>query len=221
MVLTSPRRTVVPSPWLRLASTSYCEAPWRRASSSAKAAMSWSNGEESVASTACGIRVPLGSGEMGQNLILAAASAEPFEPRPVTTNTPDEFPEDDASGRPSKSERKRAAHAAQDLGEELIRLRDAELDALGLPERLSDAIREARHLKSRAAGARQRQYIGKLMRDIDPAPIRATLAARSERDALETQLFKRAEDWRERLISEGETALDELARLRPGLDHQE
>ena len=158
---------------------------------------------------------------MGQNFSLAAASTEPFEPSPVTANTPDDFPEDEAPGRPSKSERKRAAHAAQDLGEELIRLRDAELDALGLPERLSDAIREARHLKSRAAGARQRQYIGKLMRDIDPAPIRATLAARSERDALETQLFKRAEDWRERLISEGETALDELARLRPGLDHQE
>jgi ribosome-associated protein len=139
----------------------------------------------------------------------------------VTANTPDDFPEDDAPGRPSKSERKRAAHAAQDLGEELIRLRDAELDALGLPERLSDAIREARHIRSRAAGARQRQYIGKLMRDIDPAPIRATLAARSERDALETQLFKRAEDWRERLLSEGETALEELARLRPSLDRKE
>ena len=139
----------------------------------------------------------------------------------MTANTPDDFPEDDAPGRPSKSERKRAAHAAQDLGEELIRLRDAELDALALPERLSDAIREARRIKSRAGGARQRQYIGKLMRDIDPAPIRATLAARSERDALETQLFKRAEDWRERLICEGESALEELARLRPGLDYKE
>jgi ribosome-associated protein len=123
--------------------------------------------------------------------------------------------------RPSKSERKRAAHAAQDLGEALIRLRDSDLDALGLPETLSEAIREARHIKSRAAGARQRQYIGKLMREIDLAPIRATLAARSERDAIETQLFKRAESWRERLIAEGEAALDELARLRPGVDRSE
>ncbi len=136
-------------------------------------------------------------------------------------HTPDDLPMDDDPDRPSKSERKRGAHAAQDLGEELIRLRDAELDALGLSETLSEAIRAARRIKSRAAGARQRQYIGKLMREIDLEPIRAALASRSERDAIETQLFKRAEGWRERLIAEGETALDELASVRPGLDRGE
>jgi ribosome-associated protein len=141
----------------------------------------------------------------------------------VTSHTrddlpPGDLPEAEEDERPSKSARKRAAHAAQDLGEALIRLRDSDLDALGLPETLSEAIREARRIKSRAGGARQRQYIGKLMREIDLGPIRATLAARSERDAIETQLFKRAESWRERLIVEGEAALDELARLRPGLD---
>ena len=119
---------------------------------------------------------------------------------------------------PSKSERKREAHAAQDLGEALIRLRDGELDALGLPERLLEALREARRIRSRAAAARQRQYIGKLMRHIDPEPIRAALAARSERDALETQRFKRAEDWRRRLLEGGEAALEELVRLRADLD---
>ncbi|HJS91973.1 MAG TPA: ribosome biogenesis factor YjgA [Steroidobacteraceae bacterium] len=134
---------------------------------------------------------------------------------------PEYQPEDEEPQRPSKSERKRAAHAAQELGEALIRLRDSELDALGLPERLWEAVRAARHIRSRAAGARQRQYIGKLMREIDLEPIRAALAARSERDAIETQLFKRAESWRERLMAEGTTALDELARLRPGLDLKE
>ncbi|MGH8269423.1 MAG: ribosome biogenesis factor YjgA, partial [Steroidobacteraceae bacterium] len=127
----------------------------------------------------------------------------------------------DPSERPSKSERKRAAHAAQDLGEALIAMRDRELDALALPEQLTDAIREARHISSRAGGARQRQYIGKLMREIDLEPIRAALASRSERDAIETQLFKRAESWRERLLAEGEAALEELAHLRPGLDRAE
>ena len=140
----------------------------------------------------------------------------------MTPQTPEELSEaDDAPERPSKSQRKRDAHAAQDLGEALIRMRDPELDALGLPERLTDAVREARRIKSRAGGARQRQYIGKLMREIDLEPIRAAIAARSERDALETQLFKRAESWRERLITEGDPALEELARLRPGLDRTE
>src|SRR6267142_2368107 len=50
---------------------------------------------------------------------------------------------DDTAQPPSKSARKRAAQAAQDLGEALVRLRDAELDALQLPEALSEAIRAA------------------------------------------------------------------------------
>ena len=126
--------------------------------------------------------------------------------------------DDSALEPPSKSERKRTAHAAQDLGEALIGLRPPELEALGLPEPLLDAIREARRIRSRAAGARQRQYIGKLMRGIDPEPIRRALATRSEQDVQETQRFKRAEAWRQRLLEEGETALDELSRLRPDLD---
>jgi 5-(carboxyamino)imidazole ribonucleotide mutase len=91
-----------------------------------------------------------------------------------------QLPPDD---RPSKSARKRAALAAQQLGEELVLLRDAELQALDLPEPLLQAIREARRIRSRAAGARQRQYIGKLMREIDPAPIHAALAARASSSA--------------------------------------
>lgn len=122
---------------------------------------------------------------------------------------------------PSKSARKRAAHAAQDLGEELIRMRDSDLATLDLPETLVDAIREARRITSRGGGARQRQYIGKLMRDIDLEPIRAFIASRSKLDALETEKFKRVEAWRERLIAEGPPALEELERWRPGLDRDE
>lgn len=131
----------------------------------------------------------------------------------------DHYPDEEEA--PSKSARKRAAHAAQDLGEELIALRDADLDALDLPERLTDAIREARRITSRAGLARQRQYIGKLMRDLDLEPIRAALAARDEQNALEAQRFKRIESWRDRLIAEGDTALDDLARARPTLKRRE
>lgn len=131
---------------------------------------------------------------------------------------PDTQDEDRNPQRPSKSARKRAAHAVQDLGEELIRLRDAQLDALQLPEPLVDAIREARRINSRAGLARQRQFIGKLMRDIDPGPIRALLEARSALAAQETERFKRVENWRERLIVEGAAALNELKRWRPELE---
>lgn len=126
--------------------------------------------------------------------------------------------DDDLQEKPSKSERKRVAHAAQDLGETLIGLRDSDLVALDLPERLVDAIRDARRIPSRGGGARQRQYIGKLMRDIDPEPIRAALSAHSEQSALEAERFKRVEAWRDRLVTEGAPALDELERWRPGLE---
>ena len=124
-------------------------------------------------------------------------------------------------GPPSKSERKRAAHAAQDLGEALISLRDRELEALELPATLLEAVRAARSIRSRAGAVRQRQYIGKLMRRIDPEPIRRALAGRSARDAQETERFKRAEHWRERLLAQGEAALDELAAARAGLERAE
>ena len=136
----------------------------------------------------------------------------------MTVGADDEQGDDGGTERPSKSARKRAAHAAQDLGEALLHLPDAELSALELPEALCEALRAARRIRSRAALARQRQYIGKLMRQVDQEPIRAALAARSERDARETERFRRTENWRDRLVTEGETALQELARWHPAID---
>ena len=139
------------------------------------------------------------------------------------TSEPPKKPSDDDSeyDGPSKSSRKRAAHAAQDLGEELIRMRDSELDSLDLPESLVDAVREARRITSRGGLARQRQYIGKLMRDVDPEPIHAFLASRNSVTARDAERFKRVEGWRERLIVEGAPALTELETGRPDLDHDE
>ena len=81
---------------------------------------------------------------------------------------------------PSKSARKRDALALQKLGEALVKMRLTELDRLPLPENLREAIDEARRLTNRGALSRQRQFIGKLMRDIDIAPIDAALAALTE-----------------------------------------
>jgi len=139
----------------------------------------------------------------------------------MSAGSPDDTEHDGGAERPSKSARKRAAHAAQQLGETLLRLGDAELAALQLPEELLDAIRGARRISSRAAALRQRQYIGKLMRAVDPQPLRAALDALRERAARETERFRRTEHWRERLIAEGEPALAELARWRADIDLDE
>jgi ribosome-associated protein len=140
----------------------------------------------------------------------------------VTSEPPKKPSNDDSEyDGPSKSSRKRAAHAAQDLGEELLRMRDSELASLNLPETLVDAVHEARRITARGGLARQRQYIGKLMRDVDPEPIRAFLTSRNSVNARDAERFKRVEAWRERLVVEGAPALEDLERWRPGLDRDE
>jgi ribosome-associated protein len=107
----------------------------------------------------------------------------------------------------SRSQLKREAEEAQRLGEQLSALNDAELDALGLPEVLATAIRDARTIRQHGALRRQRQYIGKLMRKVDIAPIRAALAEKERNRRREAGAFKGLETWRERLINEGDSAL--------------
>ncbi len=122
--------------------------------------------------------------------------------------------------RPSKSARKRAATAAQDLGERLIALKESDIVALGLPERLEDAILLAKRITARGGLARQRQYIGKLMRDLDLAPIEAALESSSRSAAIDAEKHKRIEAWRARLLTEGPAALDELMRWQPDADRK-
>jgi ribosome-associated protein len=78
--------------------------------------------------------------------------------------------------KPSKSARKREYIALQKLGEELIALKEPDLDSLPLDDRLREAVMEARQIKAHGALRRQKQYIGKLMRHIDPEPLRAEMA---------------------------------------------
>jgi len=119
---------------------------------------------------------------------------------------------------PSKSARKRAATELQDLGVELAELSDAELEALGLPDGLVAALRELRRLRARGARLRQRQYIGKWMRRIDPQPVLAHLAARKREHDREVREFQQIERWRDRLLAGGADALAEFVAACPGAD---
>lgn len=114
---------------------------------------------------------------------------------------------------PSKSARKRESEALQHIGEELVRLSDAELERLPLAEPLRDAIVVARGITSRSALRRQRQLIGKLMRGADADAIGATLREIARRDREEAEAFHAAERWRDRIAAEGEPAAAAFAEL--------
>ena len=85
----------------------------------------------------------------------------------------DEQPDDERP--PSRSARKRNAEALQRLGERLLGLKPQQLQRFELPSLLLEVLLETQRLRSRSAHARARQYIGRLMRDIDPAPIERAL----------------------------------------------
>jgi ribosome-associated protein len=120
--------------------------------------------------------------------------------------------------RLSKSARKREAASLQELGVKLSALPDQEIKALDLPDNLFIALRDLRRLPSHGAQIRQRQYIGKLMRNIDPEPVLAKLAERKQRHDVEIRQFQEIERWRDRLLSEPKTAFDELLTEYPSAD---
>jgi ribosome-associated protein len=123
--------------------------------------------------------------------------------------------------RQSKSARKREAASLQELGVKLAALPDQEIKALNLPDNLFVALRDLRRLPSHGAQVRQRQYIGKLMRNIDPEPVLAKLAERKQRHDLEIRYFQQIERWRDRLLSEPATATAELLKEYPQADSAE
>jgi len=119
----------------------------------------------------------------------------------------------------SKTQQKRATHALRALGVELVDLSDAELAAIRLPESLASAIAQARGMTKHGARRRQLQFIGKLMRDIDPDPIREQLAALRGQSAQATARHRRLEDWRARLLDDDD-ALTAFAAEFPQADLQ-
>ena len=104
--------------------------------------------------------------------------------------------------RPSKTELKQESIDLQLLGETLTTLSNDQLDQLDLPELMRDALDELSRVGKHEATRRHMQYLGKLMRDIDPVPIRAQLDRWEMGTRANKAAFKASERWRDRLIAE-------------------
>jgi ribosome-associated protein len=132
----------------------------------------------------------------------------------------DQFEYDDEPRGKSKSQLKREMTALQDLGANLVKLSNKELARIPLPEELAEAIKLARSINSNSGLRRQMQYIGRLMREIDADPIlRAyTLLHDGKRESAEQ--FHHIEEWRDRLIAEGDTALETFLADHPAAERQ-
>ncbi|PWB45585.1 MAG: hypothetical protein C3F18_13075 [Nitrosomonadales bacterium] len=119
----------------------------------------------------------------------------------------------------SRSQRKREVEALQAVGERLIALNASQLGQLDLPDNLRDAVREARRLTANGAIRRQKQYIGKLMRNVDPAPIVAKFAEWDGTSREQAARFHQLERWRDRLLAD-DKAISDLVLAHPRADVQ-
>ena len=119
----------------------------------------------------------------------------------------------------SKTRRKKNMHALQHLGEQLVTLSPAHLEQLDLDEKLRDAIIEARKLKKFEARRRQMQYIGRLMRGTDPAPIHQKLDNILGPSRQHQAWLVLVEQWRERLLHDA-GAIEEFAQMYPHAELQ-
>lgn len=119
----------------------------------------------------------------------------------------------------SKTKLKAEADAAQDIGKKLIDLPKDKLIKLNLPENLFEAVIEAKRITANGAIRRQKQYIGRLMRETDIAPIVDQLQRWEGKHNEENAKFHTLERWRERLLKD-ESAFSEYIAAHPQVDSQ-
>ena len=127
------------------------------------------------------------------------------------------------SDEPSRTDLKRESDEQQKLGEDLLTLRAELMTRLDLPEKLVEAVAEAKRISNFEGLRRQMQFIGKLMRKLEAGKIEEIRAALEEQhmpSAKETLLLHQAEQWRDRLVADDD-AVGQWINLSPDTDSQQ
>lgn len=144
-----------------------------------------------------------------------------MKPKKTTKNPEfDNEVDSEADLLPSKTKLKAEADAQQALGVRLTELPKDRLLKLNLPDDVVQAILDTKKITANGAIRRHRQYLGRLMREIDTAPITEQLARWDGKHTAENAYFHGLERWRDRLITDN-NALSEFIALHPSTDSQQ
>ena len=138
----------------------------------------------------------------------------------MTSNNNENTDEETQYDGPSKSQLKRDSQHLIDVGEEILKLSKEDISSLQLPDELSEAVSTALKIKSRSGLKRQRLYIGKLLRAMDSDEIETQLRKIQHHHDTNTAHFKRLEKWRDSLIDNDKTTLNEVISHYPDIDRQ-
>ena len=121
----------------------------------------------------------------------------------------------------SKTQKKIEAHSLQELGAKLLKLSQAQLKEIDIPEEVLDALTLARTIKSREGLRRQMQFVGSLMRKIDSEPIQQAVDQIEQGNYRKALEFKETEQWRDELISGNNELLEEILENHINADRQQ
>ena len=122
--------------------------------------------------------------------------------------------------RKSRTKKKNEARALQKLGEQLVALPSEQLAGIDIADELRKAIIEAGKIKSHGARRRQLQYIGTLMREIDPEPIQNALDNIKFGNHQKLLAFKKIEKWRDELKQGNSALIEEILNNCPDAERQ-
>lgn len=133
-------------------------------------------------------------------------------------------PDADEPEAPGRDERRRAGRQAADeageLAERLMSMNDQTFDLVPLDTELGEALRRARAMRSDSGQRRTIRAIAGLLRLRDRGPLQAALQRIEAGKGLQDARFHGVERWRERLLREGDAALDALLAEHPQADRQ-
>ncbi len=118
----------------------------------------------------------------------------------------------------SKTQRKKDCDAMQEIGERMIALNSDELSQIEMDDELRRAIEEAQRMKSYGALKRQKQYIGKIIRNLDAEPLEQQLNRVLHKHDIHNADFKRMEKWRDNILENGDQGINAFMEAYPSAD---
>lgn len=158
---------------------------------------------------------------------MGSRSSSPFKSSPAALQlwrhgpTIGAMTDRDIPEEKSKSQLKRDSEELKDLGEDLVRMNAAQRDQIPMDDSIRTAIEHALQITAHGARRRQIQYLGKLLRETDVEPIRAAVEALRQSGHQSTAYFQRLERWRDRLIAEGDGAINDFLAQHPNTDRHQ
>lgn len=132
-----------------------------------------------------------------------------------------EVDEDGFAVRPNKTRLKRELAEVRQLVVVLMESGERELAGLTLDSGFLEGLREVARMKPSGARNRQIKYLVKRLQTQDLGAVRQWHEQRDRREAEQNRRFHLLEQWRERLVAEGDAALEAFLQEQPDTDRQQ